>query len=207
MKSIKIIQNISIACALLLVMPCFRAYAFFPPDATVEEALRNGDIAFIGRITRIEEIENKEFWSKAIADVDLIQVFYGLESNTAKTVRIQFYSRLFSGHPYPGFDLRLSVSDVVLFVLNSPRTSEESVLYFNSYWQNPKYPGRKIDLAYQAGNSPNDRFSPEKEDHLFVSAYPLGEPERVAVKDLFKWASEGPLEAEEKEGGAESHSQ
>lgn len=183
-------KNIINVVLFIILILASDAIAYEPPNTSVKDAILNGNVAFIGRVVKIEEVDDTDFWSTAIADVEIIQVFYGLHSNAGESVKVQFKSRLYSAYPYPGFELSLLISDVVLFVFNAPQVSENSSFYFNSYWKNPKYPDRKIDLAFKAGDSPSDRFNLNKKEHSFYSAYTSSMRAIVNIKNLFKWASE-----------------
>ena len=72
----------------------------------------------------------------------------------------------------------------------TPPVSQNSTFYFNSYLKNPKYPDRKIDLAFKAKDDPRARFNPNKKEHSFSSAYMSSMRAIVNIKNLLKWASE-----------------
>ena len=160
--------------------------AFEPPSFLVEDAIKKGEIAFIGRIVKLEEIADGEYESTALAEVNIIQTFYGISVNKGATVKIKYHSRVFSDIPHPGFSADFHISDVILFVFNNRQDLKSDILYFNSYWNNPSVPNLKIDLAYYAFDDPNERYTKQRIEHAFVSIYMPGCHSRLKLNNFFK---------------------
>ncbi|WP_153306627.1 hypothetical protein [Desulfogranum japonicum] len=162
------------------------AVAYEPPSSTIEEAIKNGEIAFIGKIIKLEELSDSENFSTAMAKVKIIQCFYGILAQKDEITKIKYYSRVFSDVPNPGFPADFQVSDVIFFVFNNKQDLEKDYLIFNSFWKNPLNQNLKIDLAYYASDDPNERYTEQRNEHAFTSIYMQGAASRPKLENLFK---------------------
>lgn len=104
-------------------------FAFEPPLISVKKAIENGNVAFSGRIIKIEELERQKTRIIGVAHIQINDCYYGMDCDNRKFAKMHFVIRTVVERSLP---VQFNVSDEILIVLSKPVQS--STFFFNSDW-------------------------------------------------------------------------
>ena len=152
---------LSIVAFLLAGLPGL-SVAIEPPAATPADAVRKAEVAFIGRVTEIQELDHARGFSRAVASITVERSLRGTPASADGTVvDVEYYSeyQLFD----PGLPAEFTTSTLVLVVFRQTPIINDDRLQFRSTVHDG------FDLAYTFidGMSPETNPGPLS----FVSVY------------------------------------
>ena len=101
--------------------------AYDPPFISVKEALENGQVAFAGRIIRIDEAQREAAQIIGEAHIQVHNCYYGLDCEAVEIVKMRYIIDTVAERSFP---VQFNVSDEVLIVLKKPSSS--AGYFFNS---------------------------------------------------------------------------
>ena len=180
MKIMKIKKILLTFLALLVVHSL--VYAYEPPWTPPKDALLNGKIAFIARITEIKEISHAENISEALAKAKILKPLYGLPEPISEYIYIKYSSRYFMPIPYHGFPADFYISRVYLIVTNRPSGGKPENIYFNPTFE------KNIDLAYEIVSDHGFSIQDLTSNHRLLSVYSNMIFKNISIQNLLDWS-------------------
>jgi hypothetical protein len=93
------------------------AFAYDLPKITAEEAIRNGKVAFVARVVKLEEIRRQDDQTVVEAKLEVINCHYGIDCKKNKFIRMRYVSETVIDGAFP---VDFEVSSELLVILNHP---------------------------------------------------------------------------------------
>jgi hypothetical protein len=171
---------------LILVMLCvwfgYRAsYAYEPPRECLKEALGKGNLSFIGKVIREQEIRSDVDEASVEMIVEVRECLYGLACQKGKRLRIEYLSQAFVEGVFP---VHFRISTEYVFVFRNQNASKD-LLHFDSALKDG------TDWAFQGETLPRSPLEDDGELVPFRNVY-TGKPcENVKIKELVSWSRRG----------------
>jgi len=141
--------------------------AIEPPATTPVDAVRMAEVAFIGRVTEIQELDHTRGFSRAVASITVERSLRGTPASADGTVvDVEYYSkyRLFD----PGLPAEFAISDLVLVVFGQTPTIKNGRLQFRSTVHDG------FDLAYTFIDGLSPETTPDPLSFVSVYGFPRG---------------------------------
>jgi hypothetical protein len=161
------------------------SHAYEPVTPSVEEALKKGEVAFIGRALSINEISYSRGVPKVETHFLVIVPLYGPGVAKGKIIKIRHFSRGFIGYPKPAFGIQFLVSEEYLVVLNSKHRIKGGSYLFDSTTN------KNADIAYSVDDTRQSPFyTKNRKEHYYSTMYSLGFKGNISFHQLIKWANQ-----------------
>jgi len=147
-----------------------------PPRLDVREALAQGRAAFIGRVTRIEELERTRHETEAVLDVEIVRCLYGSGCEPGRPMSFHFLAQTLEAGVWP---VEFVLAEEDLFVLEASPDPDASYRFDSE-------PRNGFDLSFRGAKVPKRKGDGDSVNYTSVYG---GEPQTVRKADLDAWAS------------------
>jgi hypothetical protein len=153
-------------------------FAYDLPKITVEEAIRNGKVAFVARVVRLEEFKRQDAQTFVEAKLEIIDCYYGLDCKKNKFIQMRYVSETVIHGAFP---VDFQVSSELLVILNHP-ISPPQATFTSSYKDG-------FDFAFVIADTfPKDYF--QSNILRFLNIYHPSSVFTVTKQDIEKWTRE-----------------